>query len=190
MACALHVSSRQCTRIKPLTEILFVLARLRKLKQLTFASRLTFKPCILPPVGLLITGGDEREGGGEVHALRMEVSTALSKLHSSQREIVRLKGGAGRKFWLFSCDCVFDSCFPTTFFFEPHHRTVTLALTWQGHTHVRGHSDRTTGAIARSAQAGIGKAAQWKQGKQEGAADALVEQIGEICEDEQNAWKC
>ena len=42
-------------------------------------------------VGLLITGGDEPDGGVEVRALRMELSAALAKLHSSQLEIVRLK---------------------------------------------------------------------------------------------------
>ena len=46
VACALHVTSRQCTRIKPLTEIIFVLARPRQLKQLRPAHRLTFEPCI------------------------------------------------------------------------------------------------------------------------------------------------
>jgi len=42
-------------------------------------------------VGLLITGGGEPDCGGEVQALRMELSAALDELRSSQLEIVRLE---------------------------------------------------------------------------------------------------
>ena len=64
-------------------------------------------------VGLLITGGGEPDCGGEVQALRMELSAALDELRSSQLEIVRLEEalddceqGHPCDVLLFPCDCV------------------------------------------------------------------------------------
>ena len=48
VACAFHVTGQHNTRITPLSDIHFVLARPRQLKQRPSAHRLTFEPCVSP----------------------------------------------------------------------------------------------------------------------------------------------
>ena len=93
-------------------------------------------------VGLLITGGDEPDGGGEVHALRMELSAALARLHSSQLEIVRLKEELDECVQGHLCDLLLLS---TTFFILSCAEN-TLAFTWQVHRHI--HTSKATAQLA------------------------------------------
>ena len=112
-------------------------------------------------VGLLITGGDEADGGGEVSALRMELSAALAKLHSSQLEIDRLNEELDECVQGHLCGLLlfprdqFFRCLPTTFYFELHRKHPWRSLGKSTDT-------STSTATARQApspgpvQAGIG----------------------------------